>query len=97
MASTLDRAQLLDFIRAGVRRYLKSATDTCVCMHVKFNCNLRSKYICDLASKKGPYVPKIKSFPPIYSINNHMEIMLYDFLMKISYGMEENTMATITN
>ena len=30
MASTLDRAQLLDYTRAGVRRYLKSATDTCV-------------------------------------------------------------------
>ena len=30
MASTLDRAQLLDYTRAGVRRYSKSATDTCV-------------------------------------------------------------------
>ena len=30
MASTLDRAELLDFTRAGVRRYSKSATDTCV-------------------------------------------------------------------
>ena len=30
MASALDRAQLLDYTRAGVWRYLKSATDTCV-------------------------------------------------------------------
>ena len=30
MASTLDRAQLLDYTRAGVRHYSKSATDTCV-------------------------------------------------------------------
>ena len=30
MASTLDRTQLLDYTRAGVRRYSKSATDTCV-------------------------------------------------------------------
>ena len=30
MASTLDRAQLLDYTRVGVRRYSKSATDTCV-------------------------------------------------------------------
>ena len=30
MASTLDRAQLLDYTRAGVRRYSKSTTDTCV-------------------------------------------------------------------
>ena len=30
MASTLDRAQLLDYTRAGVRRYSKSATDTYV-------------------------------------------------------------------
>ena len=30
MASTLDRAQLLDYTRAGVRRYSKPATDTCV-------------------------------------------------------------------
>ena len=30
MASTLDRAQLLDYTRACVRRYSKSVTDTCV-------------------------------------------------------------------
>ena len=30
MASTLDRAQLLDYTRAGLRRYSKSATDTYV-------------------------------------------------------------------
>ena len=30
MASTLDRTQLLDYTRAGARRYSKSATDTCV-------------------------------------------------------------------
>ena len=30
MASTLDRAQLLDYTGAGVRRYSKSATDTYV-------------------------------------------------------------------
>ena len=30
MASTLDRDQLLDYTRAGVRHHLKSATDTCV-------------------------------------------------------------------
>ena len=30
MASTLDRAQLLDYTRAGVRRYSKSTTDACV-------------------------------------------------------------------
>ena len=30
MATTLDRAQLLDYTRTGMRRYSKSATDTCV-------------------------------------------------------------------
>ena len=30
MASTLDHTQLLDYTRAGVRRDLKSATDTCI-------------------------------------------------------------------
>ena len=40
MASTLDRAQLLDYTRAGVRRYSKSATDTCIVyINIKFNCN----------------------------------------------------------
>ena len=37
MASTLDRAQLLDYTRAGVRRYSKSATDTCTCVVHAYN------------------------------------------------------------
>ena len=41
MTSTLDRTQLLDYTMAGVRRYLKSTTNTCLCMHIKFNCNTR--------------------------------------------------------
>ena len=43
MASTLDRAQLLDYTRAGVRRYSKSATDTVYMRftRIKFNCNTR--------------------------------------------------------
>ena len=60
--------------------------------------SLFSSQFSDLASKKGPYdQKKLNCFSPIYSIKNHMEIMMYDFLMKMSFGMEENTIATITN
>ena len=45
MASTLHRAQLLNYTRAGVRRYSKSATDTYMrCTHITFNCNTHVVY-----------------------------------------------------
>ena len=40
MATTLDCAQLLDYTRAGMRRYSKSATYM-RCTRMKFNCNTR--------------------------------------------------------
>ena len=73
MASTLNRAQLLGYTRAGVRRYSKSATDTCTymcCTCIKFNCNMRvvRTYVkrngpCTVssASVRGPFNIRSKS------------------------------------
>ena len=51
MASTLHRAQLLNYTRAGVRRYSKSETDTYMrCTRITFNCNTRVVHV----KRNGP-------------------------------------------
>ena len=71
MGSTLDRAHLLDYTRAGVRHDLKSATDIYMCCkRIKFNCNtcvvrtyVKRNELCTVrsASVRGPFNIRSKS------------------------------------
>ena len=51
MASTLDHAQLLDYTQRGVRRYLKSTTDTCV---VRSKILIVTRVVCTYVKRNGP-------------------------------------------